>query len=47
MLTLLPALIHNLARPVFPVLDNRRISFALLAYALRPGLVANGIFKTF
>lgn len=45
MLVLLLVLIRNLGRPVPSILDNPRIGFALLAYALGPGLVANGIFK--
>ncbi|AXC49477.1 phosphatase PAP2 family protein [Paracoccus suum] len=47
MIALLLILVHNLVRPARARLENRAISFALLSYALGPGLVANGIFKSF
>lgn len=47
MLTLAAVLIVNLLRPSSKTFDNRSIVFALLSYATGPGLVANGIFKSF
>lgn len=46
-LALALVLIRNLLRPASPLLTNAEIGFGLLAYTLGPGLVANGIFKTF
>lgn len=47
MLFLLALLAVNALREIPLLLSCRQIGFALLAYALGPGLVANGIFKSF
>ncbi|MFD1797370.1 phosphatase PAP2 family protein [Paracoccus aurantiacus] len=46
-LLMLAFLVHNLLRPNAAIGRNRALAFIVAAYALGPGLIANGFFKSF